>query len=117
VRIERVGYTQDKGWYLGPWNSQPTLAIGYAHTGIDEPHLHAQVHELYLVARGSCNVRVERETVHLQAGDVLVIEPCEAHTFLDYSSDYFHFVIHTPGLAGEQARADKSAVERARLGL
>jgi mannose-6-phosphate isomerase-like protein (cupin superfamily) len=117
VRVERVSYREDKGWYLGQWNSDLDLAIGYAHAGIDEPHLHAQVPEVYLVARGSCSVRIERETVRLQAGDVLVIEPGEAHTFLEYSNDYFHFVIHTPGLAGQQARAEKHGVERARLRL
>jgi mannose-6-phosphate isomerase-like protein (cupin superfamily) len=117
MRIERARYSVDKGWYLGPWNSQLDLAIGCAHAGIDEPHLHTQVHEVYLVARGSCSVRVEQETVYLKAGDVLIVEPGEAHTFLDYSNDYFHFVIHTPALSGEQARAEKRAVDRAGLGL
>ncbi len=117
MRIERANYSQDKGWYLGPWNSQLDLAIGYAHAGIDEPHLHTQVREVYLIARGSCSVCVEQETVHLMAGDVLIIEPGEAHTFLDYSNDYFHFVLHTPGLSGEQARAEKHVVDRTRLGL
>jgi quercetin dioxygenase-like cupin family protein len=50
--------------------------------------------------------------MELQAGDVLVVEPGEAHTFLESSDDYFHFVVHSPGLAG-----DKSAVPRERLGL
>ncbi len=117
MRLERAHYMQDKGWYVGPWNSDLQVAIGYAHAGIDDPHLHAQIHEVYLIARGTCTVRVEQQTVHLQAGDVLVIEPGEAHTFLDYSADYFHFVIHTPGLAGDEARAEKRVVEPSRLGL
>jgi hypothetical protein len=62
-------------------------------------------------------VRVEQETVHLKACDVLIVEPGEAHTFLEYSNDYFHFVLHTPALSGEQACAQKRAVDRARLGL
>ena len=115
--MERVDYAQDKDWYLGPWNSELALSVGYAHAGIDEPHLHTRVHEVYLVARGSCSVRVEQETLLLQAGDVLVIEPGEAHTFLTYSNDYFHFVLHTPGLAGEQARAEKRSIDRSRLRL
>jgi quercetin dioxygenase-like cupin family protein len=50
-------------------------------------------------------------------GDVLAIEPGEAHTFLDSSDDYLHFVVQTPSLEGEEAAADKEIVERARLGL
>jgi hypothetical protein len=50
-------------------------------------------------------------------GDVLAIEPGEAHTFLDSSDDYLHFVVQTPSLESEEAAADKEIVERARLGL
>jgi hypothetical protein len=48
---------------------------------------------------------------------MLIVEPGEAHTFLTSSPDYFHFVIHTPGLAGDEARGEKTAVSRSRLQL
>jgi hypothetical protein len=48
---------------------------------------------------------------------MLAIEPGEAHTFLESSPGYFHFVVHTPGLSGEEARAEKSIVPRERLDL
>lgn len=117
MHVERAKYTKDKGWYLGSWNSRMDIAIGYAHAGIDEPHLHTEVREVYLVAQGRSTVRVEQQTLELKAGDVLAVEPGEAHTFLDYSNDYFHFVIHTPSTAGGAARAEKRMVHRARLGL
>ena len=104
-----------KGWYAGPWNSRLTLSIGYAHQGIDEPHEQLRMTEVYLVARGWAEVRVEERTLRLGPGDMLVDEPGEAHTFLSSSPDYFHFVIHTPGLAGEAARVDKQSVSRERL--
>ena len=72
---------------------------------------------MYLVGRGACSVRVEQETLHLRAGDVLVVEPGEAHTFLDCSNDYFHFVIHTPRLSSEYTHTEKHVVDRVRLGL
>ena len=114
MRIERGQYSSDKGWYGGPWDSELTVSVGYAHVGVDEPHLHARIREVYLVARGSCRVRVEQETVCLQSGDVLIVEPGEAHTFLWSSTDYFHFVLHVPGLAGGEARAEKVPVPRSR---
>jgi len=55
--------------------------------------------------------------VHLSQNDVLVIEPGEAHTFLAASPDYFHFVVHTPGLPDGQAKKDKKRVRRSHLGL
>ena len=107
----------DKGWCFGPWNSDLAISVGYANKGIDEPHVHSQITEIYLIARGTAEIRVERETIILRAGDVIAIESGEAHTFLSNSLDYFHFVIHTPGLSGEAARMEKSAVTREHLGL
>ncbi len=115
MRLEKAD-TADKGWLIGAWNSPLALSIGYANRGIDEPHLHRQMTEIYLVARGTAEIRVEQHKIELQAGDVLVIEPGEAHTFISSSPDYFHFVIHTPGLNGEAARADKIPVLRDLLG-
>jgi mannose-6-phosphate isomerase-like protein (cupin superfamily) len=117
VRIERADPAIVKGWYLGPWNSDLSLSLGYAPKGIDEPHVHTRITEIYLVARGTSELRVGERTVTLAAGDVVVVEPGEPHTFLDSSPDYFHFVIQTPGLEGEAARAERVAVTRADLGL
>jgi len=117
MRIERANYSNDKGWYLGLWNSNLPISVGYANVSIDEPHLHTQITEIYLVARGTSMIRVEQETITLSAGDIIVVEAGEAHTFLESSPDYFHFVIHTPGLAGETARTEKIFLPRERLGL
>ena len=72
---------------------------------------------MYLVARGTAQMRVEQQAIELHPGDVVAVEPGEAHTFLSSSPDYFHFVVHTPGVAGEVARAERQVVDRGRLGL
>ena len=117
MRVERGVGTNAKGWYAGPWNSQLTISVGYATAGIDEPHLHTHVTEIYLIARGTAQVRVEKATLTLATGDMLVVEPGEAHTFLSSTPDYLHFVIHTPGVAGEIACTEKVPVARERLGM
>jgi mannose-6-phosphate isomerase-like protein (cupin superfamily) len=106
-----------KGWYGGAWNWNLPIALGYANEGIDEPHEHAQLTEIYLVATGTARARVEHRDVALEPGDVLVIEPGEAHTFLRSSEDYRHFVVHVSGMTVEDAGADKRPVPRTRLGL
>lgn len=127
MRFEAADRSVDKGWYAGPWDSGPGdtgpgkaglgISVGFANKGIDQPHVHSRISEIYLVARGRAEIRVEQETIKLLAGDMIVVEPGEAHTFLSSSPDYFHFVIHTPGLAGDSAQSEKSAVTRSRLGL
>ena len=117
MRLEHADPAAPKGWSLGAWNSALPVNVGYAYTGVDEPHEHARLTEIYLVARGPAEIRIERTTLTLRAGAVLCVEPGEAHTFLSASADYFHFVLHVPGLAGAEARAEKRAVPRERLGL
>ena len=97
----------EKGWYAGPWNANLPVSIGYANTGIDQPHLHLQVTEIYLIARGSAELRVNEQTLAVSAGVMILIQPGEAHTFLSSSQDYLHFVLHVPGLSEDAARTDK----------
>jgi quercetin dioxygenase-like cupin family protein len=117
MRFEQANLSDDKGWYAGPWDSDLAVSVGFANKGIDQPHIHAQITEIYLVARGTAEIRVEQQTIGLSVGDVIIVDPDEAHTFLSSSPDYYHFVIHTPGLIGERARTEKSSVPRSRLGL
>jgi mannose-6-phosphate isomerase-like protein (cupin superfamily) len=117
MRFEQANLSDDKGWYAGPWDSDLAVSVGFANKGIDQPHIHAQITEIYLVARGTAEIRVEQQTIGLSVGDVIIVDPDEAHTFLSSSPDYYHFVIHTPGLIGERACTEKSSVPRSRLGL
>jgi quercetin dioxygenase-like cupin family protein len=117
MRVHHADALALKGWYFGPWNSDAPISVGYANEGINEPHLHTRITEIYMVARGTSTMRVEGETITLEAGDIIVVEPGEAHTFVCSSPDYFHFVLHSPGLADEEARAEKQAVPAARLNL
>ncbi len=117
MRLERADPAVAKGWYAGPWNSPLTVSVGYANAGIDDPHVHTRVTEVYLVARGTAELRIEGDTVRLAVGDMVVVEPGEAHTFLTSSPEYFHFVLHVPGLPAAEARAERAAVPRSRLAL
>ena len=117
MHIEKASSVVEEGWCIGPWNSSVSISVGLANQGKNQPHYHERITEIYMVARGNVDVRVEQETVHLVQNDVLVIEPGEAHTFLAASADYFHFVVHTPGLPDGETRADKVRVKRSRLGL
>ena len=106
-----------KGWSLGPWNADVPVALGYANAGVDEPHRHRRITEIYLVASGTAEIRVETQTIVLAEHDLLVVAPGEAHTFLANSPGYFHFVLHVPALPPAEAAADKVSVARADLGL
>lgn len=88
--------SQPKGWFVGPWNSNVPIPVGYANEGIDELHYHTQMYEIYLVAQGRSTAIVDGKEITLQPGSILVVEPNEVHTFTNSSDNYLHFVIHTP---------------------
>jgi mannose-6-phosphate isomerase-like protein (cupin superfamily) len=50
MRIEQADARADKGWLIGPWNSENELSIGYANRGVNEPHAHRLITEIYLIA-------------------------------------------------------------------
>lgn len=93
---------QAKGWFFGPWNSDVPIPVGYANAGIDLTHYHAQMYEIYLVARGTSTIVVDGKERQLQQGDVMAVEPHEVHTFTASSDDYFHFVVQTPFVKGDK---------------
>jgi mannose-6-phosphate isomerase-like protein (cupin superfamily) len=78
------------------------ISIGYANQDIDEKHYHAQMIEIYLIARGESTAVVGDKEITLSVGDVLVVEPGEVHTFTKSSANYSHFVIHTPFVSGDK---------------
>ncbi len=96
-----------KGWFVGPWNSAVPIPVGYANEGVNELHQHDQMFEIYLVARGTSTAVVNQQIIQLQAGDMLVVEPGETHSFGHSSPDYFHFVIQTPFVPGDKILVEK----------
>jgi len=108
----RVDKTLGKGWFCGPWDAGVPAALGYANAGINELHLHSRMFEVYMVANGTSVAVVNGARVSLQAGDLLVVEPGEEHTFIESSPDYLHFVVQMPWVQGDKellarlARAD-----------
>ena len=73
---------------------------------MNQPHRHDQMWEIYLVARGESVALVDGRTVHLGAGDMMVVEPGEAHTFVSSTDDYLHFVVQAPFVTGDKVDLD-----------
>lgn len=103
---QNVDTEKPKGWFVGPWNSSVPIPVGYANEGIRENHYHAQMYEVYLIAKGTGIALVENQTVLLRAGDMLVVEPGEVHTFVESSDDYLHFVLQVPFVPGDKVLVD-----------
>jgi mannose-6-phosphate isomerase-like protein (cupin superfamily) len=116
MRVYRVPPGDAKGWLTGPWESGLPVSIGYASEGVDEAHVHPQLAEVYLVARGTSQLRVGAQTLELSAGNVVVVDAGEAHTFLTSSPDSMQFVLHVPA-PPPGSDTHKTLVDRSTMGL
>lgn len=103
--IKRSVDRSGKGWFAGPWDSEVPVALGYADVGVDDPHVHDSMYEIYLVARGSSSALLDGQRIELRSGDLLVVEPGELHTFVESSDDYLHFVVQAPFIKGDKRTA------------
>ena len=72
------------------------VAVGWADRGVNHPHRHDHMCEIYLVARGESTAVVNGRRIELAPGSMLVVEPAEAHTSWNSSHDYLHFVVQAP---------------------
>lgn len=80
-----VDKNEAKGWFIGPWNSKLDIPVGYANQGINEKHLHSKMFEIYLIAKGTSTMVIDNKEIKLKAGDMMVVEPGEIHTFINNS--------------------------------
>ena len=103
-----IDKSKPKGWFVGPWNSEVDVPVGYANEGIDLEHYHQEMSEVYLIAQGESVIVVDGKEIVLRQGDVLVVEPNEVHTFVSSSADYLHFVIHTPFVKGDKVIVNRT---------
>lgn len=55
--------------------------LDFANEGVDDPHVHSLMTEIYLVARGTSAVRVGSETIEWQQGDALMLSPARRIPF------------------------------------
>jgi hypothetical protein len=67
-----------KGWFVDPWNSRVPVAVEWAAYGSDDPHHHG-----HKGSRGRSVAVVDGKRNRLRPGDMLVVEPDEARTFIE----------------------------------
>jgi len=96
MHLGKMG-TDASGWIGGAWNWGLPVSIGYATAGLDAPHRHERITEIYLVAAGSSVAVVDGVEIEIATGDVLVVEPHEVRSFSASSDDYRCFVLHVGG--------------------
>ena len=65
-----------------------------------QPHYHEDMQEIFIMLGGPVSMRVDEETVELQAGDAILIAPREVHEMKNVSDGDVEYVVF--GISTEQ---------------
>ena len=65
-----------------------------------QPHYHEDMQEIFIMLGGPVSMRVDEETVELQAGDAILIDPREVHEMKNVSDGDVEYVVF--GISTEQ---------------
>lgn len=77
-------------------SSRSPVIIGLITKGLKIPHHHKLVYEYFIIDKGHMDIKVGKDLVMLDAGDVLMVEPGEKHSIQETSADLRCYIVKYP---------------------
>ena len=85
LKIKR-GILGKSGWHV-TGDAPVQLAVKFGQEGLGPAHYHRTMSEYFFVLDGELWLTVGEEEVHLEQGDLLIVDPGEPHQMLRRSPD------------------------------
>lgn len=82
-----AGLPEKEGWHLRDGGFPIQVGTKSGATPFSGPHLHKTMAEYFFLLEGEIRLRVNDETILVRRGDLVVVEPGEAHEVLHATSD------------------------------
>ncbi len=97
-----------EGWRLGEVGMPIQVGVKSGATPFGKKHLHRTMAEYFLLLAGELRLGVGGETLDLVKGDLVVVEPGEAHEVLSASPNALLLLLMPPPVPGDKVElADK----------
>ncbi len=93
---------QKEGWYLTEAGLPVQVGVKKGATPFSKKHLHRTMAEYFLLLEGDLRLKVNEETLEMKKGDLVMVEPGEAHEVLYASPDALLFLLMPPPVAGDK---------------
>jgi len=97
------GVLQKDGWYLAEAGMPIQVGVKSGSTPFGKKHLHKTMAEYFLLLAGELRLSVGAATLELAIGDLVVVEPGEAHEVLHASPDAMLLMLMPPPVANDKA--------------
>lgn len=96
------GMLQNEGWYLAEAGLPIQVGVKSGATPFSHGHLHRTMTEYFLLLRGSLRIRVDDREFDMKEGDLIVVEPGEAHAVIQASRDLLLLLLMPPPVENDK---------------
>lgn len=93
---------QKDGWYLAEAGMPIQVGVKSGSTPFGKKHLHTTMAEYFLLLAGELRLGVGEATLDLAKGDLVVVEPGEAHEVLHATPDAMLLLLMPPPVANDK---------------
>lgn len=91
-----------EGWRLAEAGMPIQVGVKFGTSPFARRHLHRTMAEYFLLVAGSMKVSVAGQALEMEKGDLLVVEPGEAHEVLASSPDALLLLMMPPPVPGDK---------------
>jgi quercetin dioxygenase-like cupin family protein len=98
---------QKEGWHLAEAGLPIQVGVKSGATPFSGKHLHRTMAEYFVLLAGELRLQVEKETVEVQKGDLVVVEPGEAHEVFHASPDTLLLLLMPPPVPGDKVELEE----------
>jgi quercetin dioxygenase-like cupin family protein len=91
-----------EGWHLAEAGLPIQVGVKFGASPFGKKHLHKTMAEYFLLLAGDLRLNVNGEILEVAQGDLVVVEPGEAHEVLHASPDALLFLLMPPPVEGDR---------------
>jgi len=91
-----------EGWHLAEAGKPIQVGVRSGATPFGGKHLHKAMAEYFLLLAGDLRLCVSGEVLEVRKGDLVVVEPGEAHEVLHASPDALLLLLMPPPVEGDK---------------
>jgi quercetin dioxygenase-like cupin family protein len=91
-----------EGWHLGEVGLPIQVGVKFGASPFGKKHLHRTMAEYFLLLAGDLRLDVNGEILEIATGDLVAVEPGEAHEVLHASPDALLLLLMPPPVADDK---------------
>ncbi len=97
-----VNLTGREGWHLKESGLPIQVGIKSGATPFSGPHRHRTMAEYFCLLAGELRLRVDEQELEMKKGDLVVVEPGEAHQVVRASPDSLLLLLMPPDVPNDK---------------